>query len=639
MAPEEERSTQGRSGSAGLEEADAEVVALFRGRYEIHRRIGVGGLTLNFHASALVAGPSSSPPAGAAAGGRPGKPSPRQDSCTLALLPIDGRDRPEAADLVRNRMAAVVRLPTAGLVPVRATGMQNGIPFIELDPVAGQPLEDWLGERGGKIPCDEAASLVARLLAILAPAHATGISHWDLTPANIVVEATTREDGRRGGSNLPMVRVFGVGIAPLLAAARDSDATGPTGRGSGTDAVRYQAPELLLGGKADHRADLFALGMLLCRMVEGAVPSAVEDANLLTPAVKAVCIRAVASEPSQRFSSATEMGVALRDAAKRSATNDAENLGSSQQGDGDPIPPLHAAPTPRPVDAAPTAGAKTLSAPPGTSVPPHGRRRGLLTAPVVTSALVALALAGAIGVSLEARRRSREEPATSPLAMASSGPATGDARGRHRAGLATSASADDDPAPTTSAGASPPTRAPTFGAEPTELEEGAPGDAPAAPATPALPAVGQVADGRRGDATPTWQTPELMVLTQRAERGDRLTYQDLRPFTDAARRHAEDAGPQAALAHVFVLMRWYSDALDRYRIAFAIDRGARDTPVAIADLLVMVAHPQMSRPAERFIQQHYDGDLLPQIDTAIAAEPRAQQRRRLERLRERLAAR
>ncbi|WP_246075681.1 serine/threonine-protein kinase [Nonomuraea terrae] len=129
---------------------------------------------------------------------------------------------------------------------------EHGYPWIVMELVTGGSLQDRI-QRGPMPPAD-AARLGREVLSALRAAHAVGIQHRDVKPANVLL----REDGRSVLSD------FGI------AAVRES--TNLTATGAFIGSPEYMAPERINGVEGDPASDLWSLGMMLYVAVEGRHP-------------------------------------------------------------------------------------------------------------------------------------------------------------------------------------------------------------------------------------------------------------------------------------------------------------------------------------------------------------------------------
>lgn len=170
---------------------------------------------------------------------------------------MDERD-PEAARELRARVLrearALARLNHPHVVTIHhiVDNGDSGYPWLVMELVSGGSLQERL-ERGPMTP-QETARLGREILSALRAAHAVGIQHRDVKPANVLL----RPDGRS------VLTDFGI------AAVRES--TSLTATGSFIGSPEYIAPERINGYEGDPASDLWSLGMLLYVAVEGRHP-------------------------------------------------------------------------------------------------------------------------------------------------------------------------------------------------------------------------------------------------------------------------------------------------------------------------------------------------------------------------------
>ncbi|MDG4815587.1 serine/threonine-protein kinase [Micromonospora sp. WMMD956] len=126
------------------------------------------------------------------------------------------------------------------------------VPYVVMELVDGGPLSARLG-RDGTLPWREAVTIGAEVTSALATAHARGVVHRDVTPGNVMLTSTG-------------VKVVDFGISAL---AGESE-KGADGTLLGTPA--YLAPERLDNGQVSPATDVYALGLLLYRMLTGRLP-------------------------------------------------------------------------------------------------------------------------------------------------------------------------------------------------------------------------------------------------------------------------------------------------------------------------------------------------------------------------------
>ena len=212
-----------------------------------------------------------------------------------------------------NEAQAAGRLHHSGIVSVFDVGEdpENHDPFIVLEYVAGESLSRVLS-REKKLPLERALKLAEEIADALDYAHAQGVIHRDVKPANILIT----QDGR--------AKIADFGIAKLNLA----HFTIP-GRVLGTPA--YMAPEQLSGESVDGRSDLFSLGVILYAMVTGHSPFQGNSATTvcfkvanrdpiaasaldmtLPPQLDAVISRAMAKDPNERYQRGADFADDLR---------------------------------------------------------------------------------------------------------------------------------------------------------------------------------------------------------------------------------------------------------------------------------------------------------------------------------------
>lgn len=235
----------------------------------------------------------------------------------VAVKMMRGRTGEEERQRMEREVQVSARLNHANLVTVHDAGMHQGLFYIVMELVIGEPLGAPM--RRGDIPAREAVVIVTELLDGLSHAHARGVVHRDVKPANIMLAIS-----ENAGHGTPKLTDFGI----ARTAASDLTMAGTL---AGTPA--YMAPEQLRGETADARADLWALGVVLHEMLAGqhpfkppsdffAVTHAIVHRPIpaldslvpgLPPGLSAVVARATEKAARDRFEDASSMAAALRD--------------------------------------------------------------------------------------------------------------------------------------------------------------------------------------------------------------------------------------------------------------------------------------------------------------------------------------
>jgi beta-lactam-binding protein with PASTA domain/serine/threonine protein kinase len=212
-----------------------------------------------------------------------------------------GDDDEFAARFVREARAAA-RLSHPNVVAVYDQGDDHGTVFLAMELVSGHTLRDTITKESPMSPL-RALALLEPVLSALAAAHRAGLIHRDVKPENVLIA----DDGR--------IKVADFGLAKAVSA--DTQHTATKGVLIGT--VSYLAPELVVEGKADARADVYAAGVLLYELLTGKkphegespiqvaykhvhhdVPPPSELVPHIPPYVDALVARATAREPGLR---------------------------------------------------------------------------------------------------------------------------------------------------------------------------------------------------------------------------------------------------------------------------------------------------------------------------------------------------
>jgi serine/threonine-protein kinase len=249
----------------------------------------------------------------------------------------------ESAERLRREARIIAGLEHPGIVPVHDVGsLPDGRVFYAMKRVSGQRLDAFLAERR---PLAERLRVFLRVCEPVAFAHAKGIIHRDLKPENVMVgpfgEVLVMDWGvaKRLGTDAPLEGSAGRVTESLGSDDAPADAgpaaKGGTAHGTVLGTPAWMAPEQARGevGRLDARADVYALGALLYYMLTGRVPGSGEahpSAATRTwasyagprPAVvvpprqldpdlprllEAICLKALAREPAERYADAAEV--------------------------------------------------------------------------------------------------------------------------------------------------------------------------------------------------------------------------------------------------------------------------------------------------------------------------------------------
>jgi serine/threonine protein kinase len=363
----------------------------------------------------------------------------------VAIKVISGQldAHPEHRERFFREARAAAQLSHRNIITIHDLGEHEGAPFLAMEYLEGRDLDRRLRDH-------EPMSLAQKLeLALsiaegICHAHACGVVHRDIKPANVFV---TTEGA---------VKILDFGLARLVS----SDMT-RSGLMVGT--VNYMAPEQLRGEKSDHRADIFAYGVLLYELLSGRRPFQGDTAAstmykilhespealglvdpLLTPPLTTLVERAIAKSRDDRYQHMTDL---LRDldAAYEPLSGSVRRLSNRVVSVARPVvdPTAVTQLTPLPVPDAPTVSEETVPVedawklaegslpqtatimPPGTGQPtratrPADRAPGAIAAPsprwalpsraVMLAGIALLAVLAAVGVYSLRPSRGAEAP-------------------------------------------------------------------------------------------------------------------------------------------------------------------------------------------------------------------------------------
>ncbi len=173
-----------------------------------------------------------------------------------------------SAERFAREVKLAARLQQANIVPVLSTGSSGSLPYYTMPFVTGESLRARLAG-GTRLTVSQAVSILRDVARALAYAHAQGVVHRDIKPENILLS---------GGTAV----VTDFGIAKALSASRTQDgvagaaaSTSLTQAGGSIGTPAYMAPEQAVGADdVDHRADIYAWGVVAYELLAGAHPFA-----------------------------------------------------------------------------------------------------------------------------------------------------------------------------------------------------------------------------------------------------------------------------------------------------------------------------------------------------------------------------
>jgi beta-lactam-binding protein with PASTA domain len=164
-----------------------------------------------------------------------------------------GDDDEFAARFVAEARAAA-KLSHPNVVAVFDQGNDDGTVFLAMELIPGHTLRDTIGKEA-PLSAARSLALLEPVVSALASAHRAGLIHRDVKPENVLIA----DDGR--------IKVADFGLAKAMSATTQHTATGVL---IGT--VSYVAPELVVEGRSDARADVYAVGVILYELLTGKKP-------------------------------------------------------------------------------------------------------------------------------------------------------------------------------------------------------------------------------------------------------------------------------------------------------------------------------------------------------------------------------
>jgi len=216
---------------------------------------------------------------------------------------------PQTMSRFKQELLLASKISHKNILRIHDLGDSGGVKFITMAFVEGTDLAG-LMEREGRLPFDRAMKFTRQMCAAMEAAHHEGVVHRDLKPQNILLDQS---------DNL-FITDFG------LAKSLESDVTAMTRTGQLLGTPRYMAPEQVEAGDIDHRADIYALGLIIYEMFTGATPFRGEsmmqmmyyrvtdqpkDPRTVSPEMPdylaAVILKCLARNPNDRYQSAREI--------------------------------------------------------------------------------------------------------------------------------------------------------------------------------------------------------------------------------------------------------------------------------------------------------------------------------------------
>jgi serine/threonine protein kinase/Tol biopolymer transport system component len=243
----------------------------------------------------------------------------------LKILPAHLATDPDRLRRFTQEARAASALNHPNILTIYDIGEANGLPFIATEYIQGQTLRARL--QAGRLEMRDILDISTQIASALGAAHEAGIVHRDIKPENLML----REDG--------YIKILDFGLAKLTElthAATDTHGVTMTSPGMVMGTAQYMSPEQARGIPLDARSDIFSLGVVIYEMAANRVPFEGETPSHLIvailekaapplaslvpdtpPQLEAIVEKALCKDREDRYQTAKDMAVDLRQLRKR----------------------------------------------------------------------------------------------------------------------------------------------------------------------------------------------------------------------------------------------------------------------------------------------------------------------------------
>jgi serine/threonine protein kinase len=249
----------------------------------------------------------------------------------LKLLSAEVMEVPGALERFQREAKVMARLKHSGIVRVDDSGDTEGHHWLRMELMPGREvqgkqvvtLEEYMEAKGGRLPESEVKKLTEEILEALVHAHGQGLVHRDLKPANVLLDGERLKIADFGLVNAAGADWMDTQVRSTVINQDEEDTLIDDGSGTGSRSraimgtYAFMSPEQKKGQPADARSDLYAVGLMVFRMLTGLDspgmkrPSELGLGLSLDMGWDAWLIKTLEENPAARFPSAGEMKTAL----------------------------------------------------------------------------------------------------------------------------------------------------------------------------------------------------------------------------------------------------------------------------------------------------------------------------------------
>lgn len=304
----------------------------FEGKYEIRKVIGSGGMGIVYEAFQ----------------------SELERLVALKVLTAAAATDEEECRRFEREAKILSRLDHPNIVKFYSYGFCNNYPYIVMERLTGDSLQQMLGDEAGRLDFGFAIAVAQQVGDALRYGHGAGVCHRDIKPSNVIICSTSGDraaaSGDRAAASEMRVKLVDYGLAKLT----DVGGQKLTQTGMALGSVQYMSPEQCMGKEVDGRGDIYSLGCILYECFTGEPPFSADSSvgvmfqqvnqpislcsrwSSLSPSVQHVLERCLAKQPEFRYATIDELEADLSDLSRGQSPHSerlsAKQIGKRQRG-------------------------------------------------------------------------------------------------------------------------------------------------------------------------------------------------------------------------------------------------------------------------------------------------------------------